>query len=77
MTHWIGAEGLVKLVKNSKNALFCYVTKRKLQTQIKYFSLIEIRRLSESVEGLNSSLAIAAGELWPKRSWPLLCQVRA
>jgi len=25
------------------------------------------RRLAESVEGSNSSLALAAGDLWPKR----------
>jgi len=25
------------------------------------------RRLAESVEGLNSSLALAAGDLWPKK----------
>jgi len=29
----------------------------------KFFS----RRLAESVEGLNSSLALAAGDLWPKK----------
>jgi len=32
-------------------------------TQIKTFFLIEPRRLAASVEGLNNSLAIAAGEL--------------
>jgi len=26
------------------------------------------RRLAESVEGLNSSLALAAGDLWPKKA---------
>ena len=25
------------------------------------------RRLAESIEGLNSSLALAAGDLWPKK----------
>jgi len=29
------------------------------------------RRLAESVEGLNSSLALVAGELWPKKGWPI------
>jgi len=28
--------------------------------------LIETRQLSKSVEGLNNSVALAAGELWPK-----------
>jgi len=34
--------------------------------QIKYFLKIETR-FAESVDGLNSSLAIAAGYLWPKK----------
>jgi len=29
------------------------------------------RRLAESVEGLNSSLALAAGNLWPKKGRPI------
>jgi len=29
------------------------------------------RRLAESVEGLNSSLALAAGDLWPKKGAPI------
>jgi len=29
------------------------------------------RRLAESVEGLNSSLALAAGDLWPKTGRPI------
>jgi len=28
------------------------------------------RRLAESVEGLNSFLALAAGDLWPKKGRP-------
>jgi len=31
--------------------------------------LISNRRLAESVEGLNSSLA--AGDFWPKKGWPI------
>ena len=41
----------------------------KLET--KNFFSIEIRRLNESVKGLNSSLAQSAGDLWPKKYWPL------
>ena len=37
----------------------------------KRFFSISTRRLAESVEGLNSSLALAAGELWPKKCQPL------
>jgi len=29
------------------------------------------RRLAESVEGMNSSLALAAGNLWPKKGVPI------
>jgi len=29
------------------------------------------RRLAESVEGLNSSLALAAGVLWPNKGEPI------
>jgi len=29
------------------------------------------RRLGESVEGLNSSLALAAGDLWSKKGEPI------
>jgi len=29
------------------------------------------RRLVESVEGLSSSLALAAGDLWPKKGRPI------
>ena len=39
--------------------------------------LIETRRVAASVEGLNSSLAIATGELWPKKCRPLLWPARA
>jgi len=31
---------------------------------------METKRLAESVEGLNSSIAIAAGKLWPKLCRP-------
>jgi len=53
--HWINAQGQLKWVKNSKTCLLCDVTKRK--------SPIATRRLVESVDGLNSSVAIVAGEL--------------
>jgi len=37
----------------------------------KRFCSISTRRLAESVEGLNNSLTLAAGELWPKKCQPL------
>jgi len=39
------------------------------QKQI-FFSM-STRRLAESVGGLNSSLALAAGNLWPKKGEPI------
>jgi len=52
--------------KNTPTFPLCDVSPGEPQSQIKKNFLIETRRLSASVEGLNSSLAIAAGELWPK-----------
>jgi len=63
MAYWISAQGQLKWVKNSKNCLLCDVSKRKPHAQTKYFFLIETRRLAESVDGLNSSVAIVADEL--------------
>jgi len=37
----------------------------------KRFFSISTRRLAESVEGLNSSLALAAGDFLPKKGWPI------
>jgi len=34
----------------------------------KRFSFISTKSLAESVEGLNCSLALVAGDLWPKKS---------
>jgi len=52
------------LVKHPKHPPFAASSPREPQTQIKKKILMETRRLAESVEGLNSSLSIAAGELW-------------
>ena len=43
----------------------------------KLFFLILTRRLAESVEGLNSSLAVAAGDLWPKNCEPIYWLARS
>jgi len=37
----------------------------------KTFFFMSTRRLAESVEGLNSSLALSAGDLWPKKGRPI------
>jgi len=77
MAHWIGAQGPSKLVKNLKTCPLCDVTKRKPHAQIKQFFLIETRRLAASAEGLNSSLAIEAGELLIKLCQPIYRSARS
>jgi len=47
------------------------------QTKSKKMFLIETRRLAASVDGLSTSLAIVAGELWPKKCRPLQWPARA
>jgi len=53
-----------------KTCPHCDVTSRKHQTEKRFFS-ISTRRLAESVESLNSSLALAAGNFWSKKSRPI------
>jgi len=36
-----------------------------------FFFSMSTKRLAESVEGLNSSLALAVGDLWPKKGRPI------
>jgi len=63
MAHWISAQGQLKFVKNSK--IFLFVTSRRENHPPKLNNIlkIETKRLAESVDGLNSSVAIVAGEL--------------
>jgi len=63
LDHWIGVQGPSKLVKKTKTPPLCEPLPGEPLTQIKIFFLIEPRNLAASVEGLNNSLAIAAGEL--------------
>jgi len=41
------------------------------------FFWLETRSLAESVEGLNTSLAAAAGELWPNKYRPIYWPARS
>jgi len=69
MGQWVRAKGQVKVAKKLKTCPHYDVTSSKHQTKsIKKFFSMSARRLAESVEGLNSSLALAAGNLWPKKS---------
>jgi len=66
LAHWIGIQDQSKLVKNLKTRPLCELLPGEPPTQIKKLFLIEPRRLAASADGLNSSLAIAAGELTKK-----------
>ena len=58
MAQWVGAQGQVKVAKKRKNTPHLW---RSPQRTPNFFS-ISTRRLVESVEGLNSSLALVKGE---------------
>jgi len=64
MAQWVGVQGQVKVTKKRKNTPTCGVPPREPQTENeKRFFSISTRRLAESAEGLNSSLAQSPGEL--------------
>jgi len=71
MGQWVGAQGQPKVTKIPKHALIVMSPPENPHRKQKTFFSISTRRLAESVEGLNSSLALAAGELWPKKGWPI------
>jgi len=60
------------MAKISKTCLLCDVTSRKPPTETEdcFFSIL-CTRLAKSVEGLNSSLALTAGDLRLKKGWPI------
>ena len=72
MGQWVGAQGRPKVTKISKTYPHCDVTSRKPPPKTKNFFFMSTRRLAESAEGLNSSLALAAGDLWPKKGRPIV-----
>jgi len=55
---------------NAKTSLLVTFPPEKLKTKTKFFFSILTTRLVAFVKGLNSSLALAAGELWPKECRP-------
>jgi len=70
MACWVGAQGQVKLGQNGKNMpLLWHHPQKKTNPKTKIFS-IWTRRLAESVEGLNSSLAQLAGKKWCCKALP-------
>jgi len=63
--------GPAKVAKISKTCPHCDVTSRNPHRKRKIVFSMSTRKLAESVEGLNSSLALAAGDLWPKKCEPI------
>jgi len=57
------------VIQKKKKLPTCDVTNKKTNPKLNIF-LVETRRLPESVEGLNSSLALATGDLWPEMCRP-------
>ena len=51
-------------------SLLRHLQKTPTENEKRFFSM-STRRLAESVEGLNSSLALAAGDLFPKKRQPI------
>ena len=72
MGQWVEAQGRPNVTKISKTCPHCDVTSRKPHRKRKnFFFSMSTRRLAESVEGLNSILALAAGDLWSKKGRPI------
>jgi len=63
--------GPAKVAKISKTCPHCDVTSRNPHRKRKIVFSMSTRKLAESVEGLNSSLALAAGDLWAKKCEPI------
>jgi len=67
MAQWVGAQGRPKVAKKAKTPPLVAVPPENPKPKSrKILFLISTRRLAEYVEGLNSSLALAAGDSWPK-----------
>jgi len=64
MARWVGAQGQVNLAKKVKTCPHFDVTHPAQTRKEKKLNLKYCRRLAKSIEGLNSSLAQSASELW-------------
>ena len=64
--------GPAKYFQNFQNmpSLWRHLQKTPTENEKRFFSM-STRRLAESVEALNSSLALAAGDLWPNKGRPI------
>ena len=76
MGQWVG--GQVKVAKKMQKHPHLWRSSSKRQTKNeKMFFSMSTRRLADSVEGLNSSLALAGGDLWPKKGKPIYWLARS
>jgi len=67
---WVGAQSQVNLARTSrKHAPIMMLPTENIKPKTKLFFSISSRRFAESVDGLNSSLAQSAGELWRCKAW--------
>ena len=74
MGQLVKAQGQVKMAKKMQKTLpLVTFPLANAKPQTKNFFSVSTRRLAESVEGFNSSLALAAGDLWPKKDKPIYC----
>jgi len=68
MGQWVGAQSQVKVAKKMQKYPHLWrSTQRTPNQKQKNFFSMSTRRLAESVKGLNSCLALAAGDLWSKK----------
>jgi len=72
LAHSMGVQGQVKkAIKTLKHPHLWRPPKRTPNPKLKKNFWLGTTRLAKSVEGFNTSLAAAAGELWPKECRPL------
>jgi len=80
MGQWVGAQGPKPSKggqKNAKTPPLVTFPPENVKPKTKTFFSMSTRRLAETLEGLNSSLALAAGDLWPKKGKPIFWLARS
>jgi len=78
MAHWDSAQGQAKMAKITQKHpyLWCFPQQTSNPKQKTFFSM-STRRLAWPVEGLNSSLALTAGDLWQAKGVPVCWRMRS
>ena len=72
MGQLVRAQGQVKRAKKMQKHSHLWRSPQQTPNQKQnFFFSMSTRRLTESIEGLNSYLALAAGDLWPKKGKPI------